>query len=186
LPNMVGDPLSGHESDPKGARDGWRMSFFRCHRMRDGTGEGRIESLEPQDWVGRGGWFAPPGPGVEPRVTGPRGITRQPRKGDGVVSPLTESPAAQADTINLRDYLQVLRQRKWLIAAAALVVAALALGLSAQMTPIYKSSAEVLVKPVTANAQVSGVPASASVDITTEQKIATSSAVAVLAATKMK
>lgn len=50
---------------------------------------------------------------------------------------------------SLRDYLGVLRVRKWSILAITVVTLAGALFFSLRQTPVYSSSAEVLVKPTT-------------------------------------
>jgi polysaccharide biosynthesis transport protein len=51
--------------------------------------------------------------------------------------------------IELRDYLRVLRRRKWTIALTALIVVALALAYSFVQSPVYEATAEVLVRPRT-------------------------------------
>ena len=52
------------------------------------------------------------------------------------------------DTLDLRDYLAVLRRRRWLVVLVTLLVTATAVGVSLLQTPVYESSAEVLVEPL--------------------------------------
>ncbi|MGI8794247.1 MAG: polysaccharide biosynthesis tyrosine autokinase [Acidimicrobiales bacterium] len=54
--------------------------------------------------------------------------------------------ATEADELDLRDYLVVLRRQKWWIAAITGVVVLVALGLALQQTPVYKASAEILLR----------------------------------------
>jgi succinoglycan biosynthesis transport protein ExoP len=53
--------------------------------------------------------------------------------------------------IDIREYLAVLRARKWTVIVVAGVVTLLALAYSFRQTPIYGAEARVLVKPVTSN-----------------------------------
>ncbi|CAN5528174.1 hypothetical protein BH20ACT2_BH20ACT2_15340 [soil metagenome] len=53
------------------------------------------------------------------------------------------------DELDLRDYLAVLRRRKWIVVLCTVVVVGAALGVSLLQTPIYRSSAEVLLQPLT-------------------------------------
>lgn len=55
-------------------------------------------------------------------------------------------PAETADELDLRDYLVVLRRRKWSIVAITSVVVLVALGMSLRETPIYKASSEILLR----------------------------------------
>ena len=52
------------------------------------------------------------------------------------------------DTLDLRDYLAVLRRRRWLVVLVTLVVTATAVGVSLLQTPMYEATADVLVEPV--------------------------------------
>lgn len=81
--------------------------------------------------------------------------------------------------LELRDYLALLWLRKWWIVALAAVSLGAALFYSLSQTPLYTSSSEVLVLPVS----VPGVAGTSSgfVDIETEIRIATSPAVGRLA-----
>ncbi|HZK49268.1 MAG TPA: Wzz/FepE/Etk N-terminal domain-containing protein [Thermoleophilia bacterium] len=57
-----------------------------------------------------------------------------------------ELPADQLETIELGDYLRVIRERKWIIIAAVAVVAAAALMFSLLSTPKYRASSQLLYK----------------------------------------
>jgi non-specific protein-tyrosine kinase len=54
-----------------------------------------------------------------------------------------------ADELDLRDYVTIIRKRKLLIFAATVAVVAVVLTLTLMQTPIYRSSAEVLLQPRT-------------------------------------
>ena len=49
--------------------------------------------------------------------------------------------------MTLRDYATVVTRRKWVVIAAVLIAAVVAVGLTALQTPIYSASSEVLVQP---------------------------------------
>src|SRR6187551_2835801 len=51
---------------------------------------------------------------------------------------------AAAEGTTLRDYVQVVRRRKWIILLTMVLVPAAAVVLSLRQTPMYQSSAEVL------------------------------------------
>ncbi len=53
---------------------------------------------------------------------------------------------AEPEELELRDYLRVLRRRKWLIAAVTVVVVGAALAASFAQTPVYRASAQVLLE----------------------------------------
>src|SRR4051812_1208246 len=63
------------------------------------------------------------------------------------------APQQQPETSEpeLRDYLNVLRRRKWVVVLSALLVTAIATGLSLLQTPIYKGTAEMLVEARTSD-----------------------------------
>jgi capsular exopolysaccharide synthesis family protein len=82
--------------------------------------------------------------------------------------------------LELRDYLATLWLRKWWIVTVAAVSLAAALFSSLSKTPLYTSSAEVLVLPVSVPG-VAGTSSGSFVDIETEIRIATSAAVSQLA-----
>ena len=57
---------------------------------------------------------------------------------------MSEADAHGGHGTTLRDYLQVVRRRKWIISAAVLLVPAVAVGLSLRQEKVYKASSEVL------------------------------------------
>ena len=95
---------------------------------------------------------------------------------------MTESPEVQ---FQLREYLGILRYRKWSVAVVAGVVLVSGMFLSLRQTPVYRSTARVLVKPInspntfTVNFQLSLL------NMDTEVEIARSEGVAALAAEKV-
>ena len=77
---------------------------------------------------------------------------------------------------DLREYLRVIRARKWtIVLTTAIVVAASAL-FTLHQTPIYRATAEVLVQPVQNPLNLYMPPTTP--DMNTEQEVATSQAVA--------
>jgi len=91
---------------------------------------------------------------------------------------------AGAEQLQLREYLEALRARKWTILFIALLVVASALFFSFRQPPLYQSSTEVLVNPVpTSSTTQLGAPAE--VNIETETRLATSNSVAEVAAEKL-
>ena len=64
---------------------------------------------------------------------------------------------AAAPEMSLRDYAQVVARRKWIVIAAVVVAIALSLLLSALKTPVYESSAAVLVRARTSDTVFSNV-----------------------------
>src|SRR4051812_49001370 len=54
-----------------------------------------------------------------------------------------DDPAA----LELRDYIQVLRRRKWVIVLATIVAVGSALAISLTQTPTYRGRAELLLQP---------------------------------------
>ena len=64
---------------------------------------------------------------------------------------------AAAPEMSLRDYAQVVARRKWIVIAAVVVAIALSLLLSAMKTPVYESSAAVLVRARTSDTVFSNV-----------------------------
>ncbi len=70
----------------------------------------------------------------------------RPRPAGGTV-PLDDHYTA--DTLDLRDYLAVLRRRKWVILLTVLVVVGVALGVTYTQTPQYRSSVRVIVESTT-------------------------------------
>lgn len=81
--------------------------------------------------------------------------------------------------MHLRDYIGVLRLRKWSIILVTLLVVTATMFFSLRQTPIYKSNAKVLVKPVSLSPnQPYAVPP----NLETERELASSLAVADVAA----
>jgi capsular exopolysaccharide synthesis family protein len=56
-------------------------------------------------------------------------------------------PEAEPRTLELRDYLRVVRRRKWTVLLAVLVAVPAALALSYRETPVYEAEAKLLVEP---------------------------------------
>lgn len=87
------------------------------------------------------------------------------------------APETGPRELELRDYLNVLRRRKGLIALTVLIVVAAALVYSYLQTPVYQSTAEVLVRPrtsqqiLTPNANPTQVGVDAQRAIDTEIKV---------------
>ncbi|MEX0753628.1 MAG: polysaccharide biosynthesis tyrosine autokinase [Actinomycetota bacterium] len=91
----------------------------------------------------------------------------------------TRRPPASSD---LRELVGVLRKHRPSILLITGVTVIAALFLSFRQTPIYDSTAQVLVKPTNANQVLAGVPAASLISMDTERGIAESSAVANIAA----
>ncbi|MBA2312125.1 MAG: hypothetical protein H0V97_04900, partial [Actinobacteria bacterium] len=53
--------------------------------------------------------------------------------------------------IDIREYLAILRARKWTVLIVVAVVVGIALAYSLRQTPLYSAEARVLVKPITSN-----------------------------------
>ena len=83
---------------------------------------------------------------------------REARHQEAEMSEMSEAPPGQERTMRLREQLTVLRARKWSIMAVAGLALAAALVLTSLVTPVYSSTARVLVKPPAGNLQ--GVPPS--------------------------
>jgi succinoglycan biosynthesis transport protein ExoP len=97
-----------------------------------------------------------------------------------------EHSPSQDEPWELADYLAVLRQKKWTVVIITAIVVAAALLISFQTTPVYTSTAEVLVKPITANQQLSqDIPASSLLNLDTERRVVQSVAVATIATEEM-
>lgn len=83
---------------------------------------------------------------------------------------------------DLRAYLSVIRRRKWSLILVVLVTVGAAAFFSYRQTPMYRSSATVLVKPLNPNQALQGYNYNFSVSMQTEQALVTSPPVAALAA----
>jgi polysaccharide biosynthesis transport protein len=87
------------------------------------------------------------------------------------------SPAVDtAHHDDLREYVRVLRTRKWTIALTTCVVVAATAFFTLRQTPIYRATAEILVQPVQNPLNLYMPPIAP--DMNTEQQVATSQAVA--------
>jgi capsular exopolysaccharide synthesis family protein len=85
------------------------------------------------------------------------------------------------EPVDLSRYIAVLRARRWTIGASILLVLVAALLLSLAQSPVYQSTATILVKPITTSAQL-GQPAVDLVSLQTEAEIVQSAEVASRAA----
>jgi capsular exopolysaccharide synthesis family protein len=92
------------------------------------------------------------------------------------LSPLNHQTGVEG--FQIREYLSVIRLRKWMILVVTALVVAAALALSFQQPPTYESEAQVLVRPVVLN---DGQPDYDTLNLETEKLIATSPQVAALA-----
>jgi succinoglycan biosynthesis transport protein ExoP len=92
------------------------------------------------------------------------------------LSPLDNQTGVEG--FQIREYLAVIRLRKWMIFAVTAVVVAAALAFSFQQPPVYESEAQVLVRPVVLN---DGAPDLDTLNLETETLIATSPEVANIA-----
>lgn len=92
------------------------------------------------------------------------------------LSPLDNQTGVEG--FQIREYLAVIRLRKWMIFAVTAVVVAAALAFSFQQAPVYESEAQVLVRPVVLN---DGQPDFDTLNLETEKLIATSPEVANIA-----
>ncbi|MGH2693410.1 MAG: YveK family protein, partial [Actinomycetota bacterium] len=84
--------------------------------------------------------------------------------------------AIDEEATPLREYIAVLRLRKWSVLGIAFLVLASTLFFSFQQTPIYESEAKVLVKPVTSASVPGAVPQPPNLE--TERELVASAAVA--------
>jgi capsular exopolysaccharide synthesis family protein len=87
--------------------------------------------------------------------------------------------------LQLREYLAVLRARRASVIATAGITLAAALFVSLRMTPMFTSTAKVLVKPITANQQLLSGTSTITLNLDTESQLVRSAVVAKLAADKM-
>ena len=77
----------------------------------------------------------------------------------------------------LREYLLVLRRRKWSILALTALTVVSALVFSFRQTPMYESTVRVQLKPQTASQYLQGVPVTSLISMDTERELAQSVAV---------
>lgn len=85
-------------------------------------------------------------------------------------------------TPDLREYLMVLRSRRWTIALIVVLVVGSTLAFSVRQTPVYESTVRVLVKPINPSQVVQGVSLASVIDLETERGLVQSPVVAKLAA----
>lgn len=87
-----------------------------------------------------------------------------------------------AQPLQLREYLAVLRARRASVIATAAITLTAALFVSLRMTPVYTSTAKVLVKPITANETLLSGTSTSTLNLDTESQLVSSAVVARLAA----
>ncbi len=92
---------------------------------------------------------------------------------------MTESPEVQ---FQLREYLGILRFRKWSVAVVAAVVLVAGMFFSLRQTPLYRSTAKVLVKPINSPNTFTLTVQFSQLNMDTEVQLAASEGVAALAA----
>src|SRR5918992_1586469 len=94
----------------------------------------------------------------------------------------SQDPSFDEGSLRLREYLGLLRARKWTILSITVLMLAGTIGFSLLQTPIYESEAEVLVKTVdTSPAEQVPLPP----NLETERRLVTSDAVANIAARRL-
>jgi polysaccharide biosynthesis transport protein len=82
--------------------------------------------------------------------------------------------AVDSDQLDLRDYLRVLRRRRWIIAITTLAVISAALAASFLQTPVYRGTAQVLLQPKTTESLFdpnTGQPADPARNVDTEVQL---------------
>jgi polysaccharide biosynthesis transport protein len=85
-----------------------------------------------------------------------------------------DQPTTNDSGLDLREYLHILRSRKWTIAVTAVLIVAAVLGFSFLQEPLYSAQARVLVQPLASPGSIAGQP----VDVQTESQVARSQPVA--------
>lgn len=104
--------------------------------------------------------------------------------------PMSQYPAeiqSQEQPVQLREYLAVLRSRKWSIILVALLVIGSAMFFSFRQTPIYRSESRVLITPATSAVGTGtefGIPERANLE--TEKELVSSQPVAGLVAQELE
>ena len=81
-------------------------------------------------------------------------------------------------TVDFKEYLAVLKRRRWVIFLTYAVVLAAVTLYSLRQTPIYAASSTVVVRPQTTNVFERGVDANRTINMVTERQIAASGEVA--------
>jgi tyrosine-protein kinase len=128
----------------------------------------------------------PPGWYLSPRyVRGPRTYSCLSKTGlrGASLRPSQENGGPEPEASGLREYLAILRLRKWSVTIVTALVVTSAFVFSVLQTPLYVSEAQVLVEPVTISA---GQQGDVNLNMDTERRLAESSAVANLVVTKLK
>jgi polysaccharide biosynthesis transport protein len=93
-----------------------------------------------------------------------------------------DRPTTADSSIDLRDYVAVLRRQRWLIVLAAALGLGAGLGYSFASTPVYSGTAKVLVRPMSLDPLDSGTD---DFTVETEREVVLSSAVARIAARRL-
>lgn len=62
---------------------------------------------------------------------------------------LDDRPVDTVDTLDLRDYVAVLRRRRWIVVQAVVVVVAVAMAVTYTRTPLYEATTRVVIEPNT-------------------------------------
>jgi succinoglycan biosynthesis transport protein ExoP len=109
-------------------------------------------------------------------------VMRDQEAGERFLALLSQVDVLEDNQSALREYVAFLRTHKWLIGIVTVVIVGISMGLSVRQTPLYESSAEVLVKPIDTSA--SGVPAPEP-NLETERSLVASETVAELAADQL-
>ncbi len=87
----------------------------------------------------------------------------------------SSTPAVDAE---LKDYVDVIRRRRWLLLAIVVVAGALAYGYAARQPAVYAASAEVLVRPVNVDPSRTSIRPDQLINMPTEQRVMASQVVA--------
>lgn len=93
-----------------------------------------------------------------------------------------DSGRAAESSVDLRDYVAVLRRQRWLVVVAAAVGLGAALGYSLASTPVYSAKAEVLVRPISLNPVDTGID---DLSLETEREVVLSTSVARIVARRL-
>jgi capsular exopolysaccharide synthesis family protein len=93
-----------------------------------------------------------------------------------------ERPTTEAASVDLRDYMAVLRRQRWLILVAAAIGLGAGLGYSLASTPMYSAAAEVLVRPLSLDPLDTGTD---ELSMETEREVVLSMAVGEIVARRL-
>jgi capsular exopolysaccharide synthesis family protein len=89
---------------------------------------------------------------------------------------------APEPSVDLRDYVAVLRRQRWLVVVVAAIGLGAALGYSLASRPVYSARAEVLVRPISLNPLDSGID---DLSLETEREVVLSTSVARIVARRL-